>query len=58
MKLTGFYEVRAPGEPTMVLTTLGPVDVDELVGRLADRLRELPAGAVARVDVIAWGDEP
>lgn len=56
MRWTGFWEVNAPGEPPVVLTTMIEVEADELMERIRTRLRDLPPGAHVRIDLIAWDD--
>lgn len=53
---TGFWETRGP-EPAEVATTIGPITITELLGRLRGRLESVPAGTWVRIDLIAWEDE-
>lgn len=52
-RFTGFME-SSDGE--LMLTTVGPVEVDELIERLRVRLHELPLGINVRIDLISWGE--
>lgn len=54
MKFTGFLELTGP-ETEQVLTTIGPVELDELLARVKTRIEEAPPGTSARVDLIAEG---
>jgi hypothetical protein len=66
-KFTGFWDAQYGASedrewilehgPEEVATTLGPVDVEDLLERLGKRLREVPPGTRVRVDLIAWGGE-
>lgn len=51
-RFTGFYD---DGE--MVLTTLGPVELDELLERLRARLLDAEPGLNIRIDLISWRGE-
>lgn len=53
MRFTGFME-SSDGE--LMLTTVGPVELDELMERLRARIAELEPGTSVRVDLISWGD--
>jgi hypothetical protein len=49
---TGFWD-----DGDTVVTTLGPVPLDDLLERLRVRLEAVPTGTVVRVDLIAWAGE-
>lgn len=55
-QFTGFWEAQGPEFEAEVRTTLGPVALDDVMGRLYNRLHELPAGVNVRIDLISWGD--
>lgn len=48
---TGFWDTGAE-----VATTIGPVPLDALLGRLRARLAAMPAGENVRVDLISYED--
>jgi hypothetical protein len=64
-RFTGFWERRRGmsdqrewlidvAEPGEVATTLGPVEVDDLLDRVRRRLLECQPGDNVRIDLIAW----
>jgi len=56
-RFTGFWENWDSETPPQIRTTIGPVDTDELIARIAERLHELPAGQIVRIDLISWGPD-
>ena len=51
MRFTGFMET-SDGE--LMLTTIGPVELDDLIERIRQKIGELPPGVNIRVDLISW----
>ena len=51
-RFTGFWD---DGE--LVFTTIGPLNLDELIERLRARLRELEPGRNVRIDLISWRED-
>jgi hypothetical protein len=57
VRFTGFVEADPPdGGDQLVMSTVGPVDVDDLFERLKAKVIELPPGTNVRIDLIAWDD--
>ena len=52
-RFTGFMET-SDGE--LMLTTIGAVEVDDLLERLRVRLADVPPGVNVRIDLIAWDE--
>jgi type IV secretory pathway ATPase VirB11/archaellum biosynthesis ATPase len=56
VKFTGFIEATGADGEELVLTTVGPVDVDDVFERVKAKVLELPPGTDVRIDLIAWND--
>jgi hypothetical protein len=55
-RVTGFWESRTPEGDPEVLTTIKPIEVEDLLERLRERLSDASPGTLVRVDLIVWGD--
>jgi hypothetical protein len=54
-RFTGFWEDSGtPEREPRVMMTEGPIDVDDLLERLRDRLHALEPGVNVRIDLISW----
>jgi hypothetical protein len=55
-RFTGFWETGPSFEEPdgIVLTTIGPLEIDDLLERLRVRLAATEPGVNVRIDLIAW----